>query len=113
MEPHLSVERRRIAEQAAEQSPIAVSFCKRLIHTGRDRVIAAGLEGERDLFVDLFVLFVAIGAAVLEGGSLKARWYSARMKKWASPVLSLPRRRADLSASPTSWISSALAVFGR
>lgn len=43
-----------LAEQVGEQSPIAVSFCKRLIHTGRDRVIAAGLEGERDLFVDLF-----------------------------------------------------------
>ena len=45
---------RGLAEQVGEQSPIAVSFCKRLIHTGRDRVIAAGLEGERDLFVDLF-----------------------------------------------------------
>ena len=43
-----------LAEQAGEQSPIAVAFCKRLIHTGRDKVIAAGLEGERDLFVDLF-----------------------------------------------------------
>lgn len=28
---------------------------------------------------------------VLEGGSLKARWYSARLGKYASPVLSLPR----------------------
>ena len=43
-----------LAEQAGEQSPIAVSFCKRLVHSGRDRVISAGLEGERDLFVDLF-----------------------------------------------------------
>jgi hypothetical protein len=28
---------------------------------------------------------------VLSGGSLKARWYSARLGKFASPVLSLPR----------------------
>ncbi len=31
-----------------------MAFCKRLIHTGRDTVIAAGLEGERDLFEELF-----------------------------------------------------------
>ena len=43
-----------LAEQAAEQSPTSVAFCKRLVHTGRNTVIAAGLEGERDLFVDLF-----------------------------------------------------------
>ena len=43
-----------LAEQAGQQSPIAVAFCKRLIHTGRNTVIAAGLEGERNLFVDLF-----------------------------------------------------------
>ena len=43
-----------LAEQAAEQSPISVAFCKRLVHSGRNTVIAAGLEGERDLFVDLF-----------------------------------------------------------
>lgn len=43
-----------LAEQAAKQSPTSVGFCKRLIHTGRDTVIAAGLAAERDLFVELF-----------------------------------------------------------
>jgi enoyl-CoA hydratase/carnithine racemase len=43
-----------LAEQVGEQSPTSVAFCKRLIHTGRDTVIARGLEGERDLFVELF-----------------------------------------------------------
>ena len=43
-----------LAEQAAEQSPTSVAFCKRLVHSGRNTVIAAGLEGERDLFVELF-----------------------------------------------------------
>jgi enoyl-CoA hydratase/carnithine racemase len=43
-----------LAEQVGEQSPTSVAFCKRLVHSGRDTVIAAGLEGERDLFVDLF-----------------------------------------------------------
>jgi len=43
-----------LAEQVGEQSPSSVAFCKRLIHPGRDTVIAAGLEGERDLFVELF-----------------------------------------------------------
>ena len=43
-----------LAEQVAQQSPTSVGFCKRLIHTGRDTVIGAGLEGERDLFVELF-----------------------------------------------------------
>ena len=43
-----------LAEQAAGQSPTSVAFCKRLVHSGRNTVIAAGLEGERDLFVDLF-----------------------------------------------------------
>ncbi len=43
-----------LAEQAAKQSPTSVAFCKRLLHTGRDTVIAEGLKGERDLFVELF-----------------------------------------------------------
>lgn len=43
-----------LAEQAARQSPSSVAFCKRLIHTGRDTVIAQGLASERDLFVELF-----------------------------------------------------------
>jgi enoyl-CoA hydratase/carnithine racemase len=44
----------QLAEQVGEQSPTSVAFCKRLVHTGRDTVIAAGLQGERDLFVELF-----------------------------------------------------------
>ena len=43
-----------LAEQVGQQSPTSVAFCKRLVHTGRNTVIAAGLEGERNLFVDLF-----------------------------------------------------------
>ena len=43
-----------LAEQVGQQSPTSVAFCKRLVHSGRNTVIAAGLEGERDLFVDLF-----------------------------------------------------------
>jgi enoyl-CoA hydratase/carnithine racemase len=43
-----------LAEQVGEQSPTSVTFCKKLIHSGRNTVIADGLEGERDLFVELF-----------------------------------------------------------
>ena len=43
-----------LAEQVGQQSPTSVNFCKRLLHSGRNTVIAAGLEGERELFVDLF-----------------------------------------------------------
>jgi len=43
-----------LAEQVGEQSPTSVAFCKRLLHSGRDTVIARGLESERDLFVELF-----------------------------------------------------------
>lgn len=43
-----------LAEQVGQQSPTSVAFCKRLVHTGRNTVIASGLEDERDLFVDLF-----------------------------------------------------------
>ena len=43
-----------LAEQVGQQSPTSIAMCKRLIHTGRDKVIAAGLESERDLFVELF-----------------------------------------------------------
>jgi enoyl-CoA hydratase/carnithine racemase len=43
-----------LAEQVGEQSPTSVAFCKRLVHSGRDKVIADGLAGERDLFVELF-----------------------------------------------------------
>ena len=43
-----------LAEQVGEQSPTSVSFCKRLVHSARDVVMAEGLQGERDLFVELF-----------------------------------------------------------
>ncbi len=43
-----------LAEQVGAQSPTSVAMCKRLLHTGRDTVISAGLAGERDLFVELF-----------------------------------------------------------
>jgi enoyl-CoA hydratase/carnithine racemase len=43
-----------LAEQVGEQSPTSIALCKRLIHMGRDTVIAGGLQGERDLFVELF-----------------------------------------------------------
>jgi enoyl-CoA hydratase/carnithine racemase len=44
----------KLAEQAAEQSPTSVRMCKALVHSGRDTVIAEGLQGERDRFVELF-----------------------------------------------------------
>ncbi len=43
-----------LAAQVGDQSPTSVAFCKRLVHSGRDTVIAEGLQGERDLFVELF-----------------------------------------------------------
>jgi enoyl-CoA hydratase/carnithine racemase len=43
-----------LAEQVGEQSPTSIAFCKQLVHSGRNTVIAAGLAGERDLFVELF-----------------------------------------------------------
>jgi enoyl-CoA hydratase/carnithine racemase len=43
-----------LAEKVGEQSPTSVAFCKRLLHVGRDAVIAPGLVQERDLFVELF-----------------------------------------------------------
>ncbi len=43
-----------LAEQVGEQSPTSVAFCKRLVHSARNTVIADGLRGERDLFVELF-----------------------------------------------------------
>ncbi|MDX1735965.1 MAG: enoyl-CoA hydratase [Halioglobus sp.] len=43
-----------LAEQVGEQSPTSVRMCKDLIHTARDSAIAAGLQGERDRFVELF-----------------------------------------------------------
>ena len=43
-----------LAEQVGEQSPIAVTFCKELIHTARDATIPQGLVDERSRFVDLF-----------------------------------------------------------
>jgi enoyl-CoA hydratase/carnithine racemase len=43
-----------LAEQVGNQSPTSIKLCKRLIHNGRDSVIAQGLQNERDLFVELF-----------------------------------------------------------
>ena len=43
-----------LAEQVGEQSPTSVALAKRLVHSGRDTVLAAGLAGERELFVELF-----------------------------------------------------------
>ncbi|MDG2047724.1 MAG: enoyl-CoA hydratase [Halioglobus sp.] len=43
-----------LAEQVGEQSPTSIAFCKCLVHTGRNTVLAAGLQGERDMFVELF-----------------------------------------------------------
>ena len=43
-----------MAEQVCEQSPTSIAFCKRLVHSGRNTVLAAGLQGERDMFTELF-----------------------------------------------------------
>jgi enoyl-CoA hydratase/carnithine racemase len=43
-----------LAEQVGEQSPTSIALAKRLVHSGRDTVLAAGLAGERELFVELF-----------------------------------------------------------
>lgn len=43
-----------LALQAAQQSPIAVSLCKELIHSARDKAISDGLELEREHFAALF-----------------------------------------------------------
>ena len=43
-----------LAEQVGEQSPTSIALCKRLVHSGRNTVIAEGLQSERDLFVELF-----------------------------------------------------------
>ena len=43
-----------LAEQVGEQSPTSIALCKRLIHSGPNTVIGDGLQGERDLFVELF-----------------------------------------------------------
>ena len=53
---------------------------------GPDRWAVAPIKSlSKRLFIDHVLV------CVLEGGSLRARWYSARMGKFASPVLSLPR----------------------
>lgn len=43
-----------LAHKAAEQSPIAVSYCKELIHQARDVAFAQALPLEREKFVELF-----------------------------------------------------------
>ena len=45
---------RKLAVQAAQQSPTSVAMCKELIHSARDKAIVDGLVGERDKFVELF-----------------------------------------------------------
>ena len=55
VEPGQALERAlALAEQAAQQSPSAVSRCKTLIHSARDKAIGEGLAAERDLFLELF-----------------------------------------------------------
>lgn len=44
----------KLAEQVGEQSPTSVRMCKTLIHSAREKAITEGLQGERDMFVDLF-----------------------------------------------------------
>ena len=44
----------KLAEQVAGQSPIAVTYCKELIHQARDNAVADALPYERQKFVDLF-----------------------------------------------------------
>ena len=43
-----------LAQQVGNQSPVAVSACKRLVHSARDIAIAGGLAAEREEFVQLF-----------------------------------------------------------
>jgi enoyl-CoA hydratase/carnithine racemase len=43
-----------LAEQVGDQSPVAVSFCKELIHQSRDTAMAGALSAERERFADLF-----------------------------------------------------------
>ncbi|AMO56604.1 enoyl-CoA hydratase [Endozoicomonas montiporae] len=43
-----------LAAKVAEQSPIAVSYCKQLIHHARNTSINAALPEERERFLDLF-----------------------------------------------------------
>lgn len=43
-----------MASAVAQQSPVAVSFCKELIHEARDAVMPKGLILERERFVQLF-----------------------------------------------------------
>ena len=43
-----------LAARVAEQSPIAVEYCKQLIHKARDGAISSALPEERERFLDLF-----------------------------------------------------------
>ena len=43
-----------LAASVAAQSPVAVSFCKELIHEARDAVMPKGLILERERFIQLF-----------------------------------------------------------
>ncbi len=44
----------KLAAQVGQQSPVAVSFCKELVHEARDAVMPKGLILERERFVQLF-----------------------------------------------------------
>lgn len=43
-----------LADQVANQSPISVAFCKRLIHGARDRAMVDSFPEEREKFIALF-----------------------------------------------------------
>lgn len=43
-----------LAEQVGEQSPVAVTYCKELIHYARDNAMTQSLPLERERFVELF-----------------------------------------------------------
>jgi enoyl-CoA hydratase/carnithine racemase len=43
-----------LAEKVGEQSPVAVTYCKELIHQARDIAMSQALPLERERFVDLF-----------------------------------------------------------
>lgn len=44
----------KLAAQVAQQSPVAVTMCKTLVHQAREETIPKGLMLERELFVELF-----------------------------------------------------------
>lgn len=53
-EGHSETTAKRLADQVAHQSPLAVAACKQLIQNTRSQTQADGLVKERELFVQLF-----------------------------------------------------------